>query len=239
MDCLVKPRARRTGVIPTTCRLRRVSNPSILVRSLWREKALPRTVAYLWEIPLSAMVSTIGRAWPLESWSDELASRLSRDNAAHAHSMKSFAQVYRDEVNGVLELAAPIAADVLHDMARKALGPAIEPSAEQRELLVKQCLGLLRAAVRKPVGKQALRTLHVGALLHAAIRWNRTQKMDGNDLFDFHHAEAALGYCGVLLTDSPMHTLLAQRHLAIGSQFQCLVMSSVAEAAAWARRRFT
>lgn len=31
--------------------------------------------------------------------------------------MKSFVQVSRDEINGVLELAAPIAADVPHDVA--------------------------------------------------------------------------------------------------------------------------
>lgn len=35
----------------------------------------------------------------------------------HALSMKSFVQVSRDEINGVLELAAPIAADVPHDVA--------------------------------------------------------------------------------------------------------------------------
>ena len=75
-------------------------------------------------------------------------------------------------------------------------------------------------------------------LLHAALRWNRTQKLDPNDLFDFHHAEAALGYCDVLLTDGPMHTLLGQRHLAIEREFKCLIMSSVVEAAEWARHRF-
>ena len=192
---------------------------------------------HLWEVSLSTMVGTIGSAWPLDSPFADLASRLNRDNAAHAPSMKSFAQVYRDEINGVLELAAPIAADVLHDMARKALGPSIQPSADERLTTIKQCLGLLRAAVRKPVGKRALRTLHVGALLHAALRWNRTQQLDANDLFDFHHAEAALGYCDVLLTDGPMHTLLLQRHLAIERDFPCRVMSSVAEAAEWARHR--
>ena len=168
----------------------------------------------------------------------DLAIRLNRDNAAHAASMKSFAQVYRDEINGVLEIAAPIAADVLHDMASKALSPDIEPSAEQRETTVRQCLGLLRAAVRKRVGKRALRTLHAGALMHAAVRWNRRQKVDANDLFDFHHAEAALGYCDVLLADGPMHTLLKQRHLAIEREFPCRVMSSVGDAAEWAQDRF-
>jgi hypothetical protein len=192
---------------------------------------------HLWEVSLSTMVGTIGSAWPLDSPYAELASRLSRHNAAHAHSMKSFAQVYRDEINGVLELAAPIAADVLHDMARKALGPGIQPSADERETTIKQCLGLLRAALRKPVGKHALRTLHIGALLHAALRWNRAQKLDANDLFDFHHAEAALAYCDALLTDGPMRTLLMQRHLAIERDFKCRVMSSVADAAEWAQHR--
>ncbi|WP_454456623.1 hypothetical protein [Thauera phenylacetica] len=162
---------------------------------------------------------------------------MNHENAVHAPSMKSFAQVYRDEINGVLELAAPIAADVLHDMARKALGPAAQPSAEEREEITRQCLGLLRAAIRKPAGRRALRTLQVGALLHAALRWNRSQKLNANDMFDFHHAEAALGYCDVLLTDGPMHALLRQRNLAIERDFPCRVMSSVEEAADWVRHR--
>jgi hypothetical protein len=190
-----------------------------------------------WEFSLSTMVGMIGSAWPLTSPFSDLANRLNRDNAAHASSMRSFAQVYRDEINGVLELAAPIAADVLHDIARKALGPTIQPSADARETTIKQCLGLLRAAVQKPIGRRALRTLHVGALLHAAMRWNRTQKLEANDVFDFHHAEAALGYCDVLLTDGPMHTLLMQRHLAVERTFPCRVMSSFEEAADWARLR--
>ena len=194
---------------------------------------------HLWEIPLSTMVGTIGSAWPLDSQFADLADRLNRDNTAHAATMKSFAQVYRDEINGVLELAAPTAADVLHDMAKKALGPSVQPSSGERETTIKHCFGLLRAAVRKPAGKRALRTLHVGAVLHAALRWNRTQKLVANDLFDFHHAAGALGYCDAFLTDGPMHTLIVQRHLGIAHEFPCRVMSSVEEAAEWARRRIT
>lgn len=192
---------------------------------------------HLWEVPLSTMVETIGNAWPPVSPFVDIADRLNRDNATHAPSMKSFAQVYRDEINGVLELAAPIAADVLHHMALKSLGPHVQPSSDEREEITRQCLGLLRAAVRKPAGRWALRTLQVGALLHAALRWNRTQKLNANDLFDFHHASAALGYCDALLTDGPMHTLLKQRHLAVERDFPCRVMSSVEEAAAWVRHR--
>jgi hypothetical protein len=192
---------------------------------------------HLWEVPLSTMVETIGDAWPFQSHHIDLAARLNRDNAAHATSMRSFAQVYRDEINGVLELAAPIATEVLTSMARKAIGSSINPSPAELEATTRQCLGLLRAAVRKPVGKRALRTLHIGALLHAALRWNRTQKIDANDLFDLHHAEAALGYCDIFLTDGPMRSLLMQRHLGIESGFTCRVMSSIEEAVDWVRCR--
>lgn len=192
---------------------------------------------HLWEFSLSTMVGTIGSTWPHSSSFVDIANRLNRDSAVHAPSMKSFAQVYRDEINGVLELAAPIAADVLHDMARKALGPAAEPSIEEREEITRQCLGLLRAAIRKPAGRRALRTLQIGALLHAALRWNRKQKLVANDIFDFHHAEAAVGYCDVLLTDGPMHALLKQRNIAIERDFPCRVMSSFEEATEWVRHR--
>lgn len=190
---------------------------------------------HLWEVSLSTVVETIGNAWPSASPFADLAAQLNQDNAAHAPSMKSFEQVYRDEIDGALELAAPIAADVLHDMARKALGPTIQPSADEREAAINQCLGLLRAAVRKPAGRQALRTLHVASLLHAAVRWNRTQKLDANDMFDFHHAEAALCYCNALLTDKPMHTLLKQRHLGVERDFSCQITSSAEEAVEWIR----
>lgn len=192
---------------------------------------------HFWGMSLSTMVETIGSAWPLDTPFVDIAKRLNQDNAAHAASMKSFAQVYREEINGVLELAAPIAADVLHDMGRRALGIHIEPSVGEREAVIRQCLGLLRTAVRRPIGQRALRTLRVGALLHAAVRWNRTQKLNANDMFDFHHAEAALGYCDVLLTDGPMHRLLMQRHLSIERDFPCRVMSSVEDAADWVSSR--
>ena len=92
-------------------------------------------------------------------------------------------------------------------------------------------------AIRKPAGRRALRTLQVGALLHAALRSNRTQKLNPNDMFHFHHAETAQGYCDLLLTDGPMHGLLRQRNLAIERDFACRVMSSAEEAADWVRCR--
>lgn len=97
----------------------------------------------------------------------------------------------------------------------------------------------MAGAVKKPAGRRALRTLQIGALLHAALRWNRTQKVDANDLFDFHHAEAAIGYCNALATDGPMHTHLRQRRRVIEEDFPCHVMSSLEEVLDWVKSRLT
>lgn len=189
---------------------------------------------HMWSFPLSKMIEVIGEAWPPESPYPALAMRLNRENAAHAHRMKSFAQVYREEVFGSLELAAPLACDVLHDMATKAAGRPVAVSDAERAAAIREVLAFLRTAIGKQPVKRALRTLHLGALLHAAVRWNRAQKMDANDLYDFHHAEAALGYCDAFLTDRPMHTLLTQKHLAIERDFPCRITSSVEGAGQWA-----
>ncbi|SDW96537.1 hypothetical protein [Nitrosomonas oligotropha] len=109
--------------------------------------------------------------------------------------MRSFEQVYKDEIYGVLEIAAPIARDVFEGMLLKSTGQTIEHSTNERESKIQATHNLLCAAISKQSVRRALRTLHIGALLHAAVRWNRTQKIVVNDLYDFHHAEAALGYC--------------------------------------------
>lgn len=107
-------------------------------------------------------------------------------------------------------------------------------SPEARDSVSREIYAFLRAAVAKSDVRRALRTLHVGATLHAAVRWNRKQKLVANDLYDFHHAEAAVGYCNVFLTDGPMRALLEQRHLGIERDFSCRVLSSWADAVAWA-----
>jgi hypothetical protein len=190
---------------------------------------------YTWDISLLKMLEITGDSGPPESSYAELAARLNQGNAAHVHRMDKFSQVYEDEIFGCLELAAPIACDVLHDMAEKIAGRSITVSTEGREAAINEAYAFLRAVIARQPVKRALRTLHLEALFHAAMRWNRTQKIVANDLYDFHHAEAALGYCDVFLTDGPMHTLLNQGHLAIQRDFSCHIISSLGEAASWSQ----
>jgi hypothetical protein len=189
---------------------------------------------HMWDISLKELISRLGAALPPPIDYELVAARLNEGNALHADSIKSFAQAYRAEICGSLSLAAPIAARVMEHLASQALGGKVDPSQEERESSERRLYNFLCAAIAKKEVALALRTLHIGALCHAAVRWDHQRKLTGNDLYDFHHAEAAVAYCDVFLTENPLRTLLLQGHLKIAQDFPCRIISSKAEAAEWA-----
>lgn len=190
---------------------------------------------HMWSFPLARMIAIIGgKSFP-ESPYPDLVNRLNEGNAAHAKEMRSFPKVYKDEVYGALEMAVPVACEVLEEMAVAATGYRQVMAPAERDSVSREIYAFLRAAIAKEDVRRALRTLHIGATLHAGARWNRAKKLVPNDLYDFHHAEAAVGYCDVFLTDGPMHAFLAQRHLGVVRDFPCRIMSSWNEVGAWAK----
>jgi hypothetical protein len=78
-----------------------------------------------------------------------------------------------------------------------------------------------------------LPTLHISALCYSAMRWDKKRNLSANDIYDFQHAAAAIGYCNAFFTEKPLMNLLAQRHLGINADFGCTVISDVEEANQW------
>ena len=187
---------------------------------------------YMWSFPIAKLISVIGDREPPETFFEEQAKRLNRLNAEHSHEIKSFAQVYRDEVYGVLEEAAPIALNAIRALAPPHLkGAAVSPE----HLNVAR--GVLRAAIAKREGRRALRTAHLGAAFHAAVRWNSGRQLTANDLPDLHHAQAGMGYCDAFFTDAPTRNLVQQNNLALAEDFGCEAFSTVSNAVRWLREQ--
>jgi len=185
---------------------------------------------HTWRLSLAEVMEVIGDRSGPECSYPALAEQINREKAVHIGEMSSFSQVYRTEILGILDAVAPIANDVLLKMA---MDRGIRPTAADERTEVPETLAFLGAAIEKPQVKRALRTLHIEASLHAAVRWNKTQNFDANDFYDFKHAAAALGYCNVFLTDGAMHTLLTQKHMAGRHGSSCRITSSLQEAVAW------
>jgi hypothetical protein len=181
---------------------------------------------HMWQCSLVEMVDLLADSRPPIYDYDALAEKLNAGNARHAGEIASFQQVYKTEIRGSLSLAMPVARQVIERLAAGGSATLPEMSEGERQDHEHQLLEYFCSAIKEKEVAVALRTLHIGALCHAVVRWDKKRKLTGNDLFDFHHAEAAIGYCDVFLTDGPLHAMLEQRHMKIAEYFSCKIISS-------------
>jgi hypothetical protein len=156
----------------------------------------------MWNLSLSQIVHTIGDNWAAEG--EELpnsARQINTDIKAHAGSLVSYPAAYRDEIIGVLDVSADLAADAMAGMAERAGVTPTEPGSPAWTESGRMCRNLLIAAFEKPTTRNTLRTIHALASFHAGLRWDRNTNFTANDFFDFEHAAAAVAYCDAFFTE--------------------------------------
>jgi hypothetical protein len=195
------------------------------------ERAIQKALFdHMWSLPMATMEEHLGGKQFRSMDYDGLAEKLNAENAAHADECISFEQLYRNEFMGGIEVSAPVVAPVVERWYAKVTGRQehFDPSsAKQAENML---LSILSEAIKKNDFRRTLRTAHIGALCHATFRRDKKRKLNGNWLHDFHHAEAAVGYCDLFLTEKALAALLKQRHLKVDEVFPCEIVSSPAEA---------
>lgn len=187
---------------------------------------------HMWDnVSLVQMCSHLGEAFvhadPLHFRQTSI--NLNEQNQIHVADLKSFRKTYKDELIGLLDLFAGTLAQILAPMLPPEAGSLpTEGSAECAEV-DRECLSFLIGALDTEGGRKAMRSLHIKSLLHAAVRWNKKQTLKPNDLFDFDHAAAAVGYCDAFFTDGPLRTMLSRRDLGLKEDFGCFVSSDADE----------
>lgn len=187
---------------------------------------------HMWSRPLADMVRVISKQ-NLEVPGTDLSSvatLLNTGVAAHAHELDCFRKAYSEEVRGVVDIAADEIMDVVLTMARDA-GVTDPPTAAQRAESERQFRNLFILALELDKARDVLPSMHIQASLHASIRWNKGRKFKGNDLFDIHHATAALGYCDAFLTERSLAVLVTQEHVALDRLYGCAVAFDIETAA--------
>lgn len=173
---------------------------------------------HMWEVSLVEIVNSLDPAkMPTKDW-DGTANRLNEGSKQHENEITSYRKAYRFEFEGGLSLFR---------QEMLALFKEIEEAGFHS---INEKYGHLSESARFAVFSRSIRTLHIGASCHASVRWDKKRKLTGNDLFDFHHAEAALGYCDLFLTEGPLKSLLSQNHLELREDFPCKIVASVTEA---------
>lgn len=163
----------------------------------------------MWNVPLADILGHIGQPPSSGADWDSIAANLNAKNREHSSTLRSYAQTFRIEFEGALSLFRnemnALSAE-LDQRGYKGFG------AKQAHLSPNK---------RFEAFALSIPTLHINTSCHAAVRWDQKRKLTGNDLFDFHHAQAALGYCDVFLTEKPLSDLLSQRHLDLTKNYKC------------------
>jgi len=192
---------------------------------------------HLWSLSLEDMIFQLGdKALPPLDLYTSLADRLNTLNVQHAEEIRSFVGAYKTEVEGVLDVFGEISAEIIENMVREDFDPNYNPSPEERAETTKQIHHVLFQAFQRDETKTALRSLHVLASLHAAVRWDRKRRLQKNDFLDFQHAAGALGYCDAFFTEVPLRSLLTAHHIALDKQFSCHVVATPEEAVLYLQR---
>ena len=188
---------------------------------------------YLWTVSMTEMVDQIGDSQPPElDRFDALASMLNADTARHAHELRGFAHAYEIEAAGAADVIAPVAARVATDIAEEGAGRLMPREGPQWDALVSFWRALIPEVLKSDEGMEILRTTHINTCLHASLRWNRGHRFEANDFYDFHHAQAALGYCDVFLTERSLMAMVTRSNIALDARYECAVIATLKDALA-------
>jgi hypothetical protein len=186
----------------------------------------------MWTIELAKMIEMLGTTpLPFDSRLDGIADKLNAGNAEHAVDTRSFQQALTNELSGVADLCADMAANIMGDMAVKQGHVAPSPESDEWKRTRLMCANLLFHGLQKRPGlRNKLPTLYIEACLHAAIRWDKARRLVGNDIYDFNHASAAVSHCQAFFTEGPLKALLALKHHGLADDFGCRIASDIPEA---------
>jgi len=186
----------------------------------------------MWQLTLTEMVTTIGDGWkPDPEDFKQSAARLDEEMKRPEHATVSYEQTYRDEIVGSADVCQDLAADAMASIAERAGYPPPEKGSESWHESGRMCRNLIIAAFENhPPTKSNLRTMHILATLHAAMRWEGTAKFTANHYYDFEHAAGALAYCDAFFTEGFLSNLVNAKHTGLVHLNPCVTTANTNEA---------
>jgi len=139
----------------------------------------------------------------------------------YASEIRSFKQAFAAEVSGCVKLFDDRVAKMILPVHLRQLpqNKLEEYKAATRNLLFNV------STLRPNVAAMRMPTLYVYARCHAAIRWDKGRRVDGNWLLDIHHACAAAGYYDAMFTETPLKVLLTSGHVALDKTYGISILS--------------
>lgn len=185
----------------------------------------------MWNISLSDMITTISENGGLSRLDmPRMSEKLNEGKFNHAHENNSFKQMFLSELAGSLDGYGNVVAKSMEDMYEAETGKTLSEEERKNSDLGKGLRNAIYNLFRLNKAKSYFPTFDIISGLHAAIRWDKNQKYQNNDLHDIRHAASALPYCEAFFTEKRLAHLITQKATSYDKKYSCAVASSVLEA---------
>lgn len=179
----------------------------------------------LWSTTLGEMFDTMhkngGIRVPSTLSGDE---KLNIGKFEHMDENRTFDQMFQSELAGMVDSYKPEFKDLMAYMFEKHTGSPPKLSelenSQSEQLIANMIYNLFKH--KKIIDELPSFRIYPG--LHAAVRWDKKQKYQANDLHDFRHAVAALPYCDFFFTEKRLCHLITQNMLRYDKLFNCMTL---------------
>jgi hypothetical protein len=175
--------------------------------------------------PFSSIIdATSGKPSPPLEDTEQHYAKLNADTTQHQDEVTSFDTVFMSEVAGTLDTIKPDIAGMLrHHYEEETKQVPPPPGSSEETESVRLMSNLIYHAYRLKKWTVEFPFLHVGAGIHAAVRYRR-QPYKRGDHWDHLHAHPALAYCDAFLTEKNLGNLLCTPPLNYDSAYGCRVL---------------
>ena len=159
----------------------------------------------------------------------DLSKTINVDCSYHRDKLSSFQGTFKDEIAGVIDAISPLLIETLTAFYEK----AADKKAQEGEVKNSESLRMFKNLIYHMFAQKKdngyFPTLKVGAGVHAAVRWDKQRLFKENDFQDFTHAQAAIPYCDIFLTEKPLKHLLSTQSLAYDKEYNCTIVATPEE----------
>lgn len=186
----------------------------------------------MWSASLMDIVETMSRNGApnlphIRGYSD----RLNTGKFAHMHQNKTFNEMFLSEIGGMIDSYKTDFKDLFAYKFEKHYGHPPDPDELEQSNSGQLFANMIYNLFKLNKVKQELPSFRINAGLHAAVRWDKKQKYQDNDMHDFRHAAAALGYCDYFFTEKRLCHLATQDLLKYDKLFNCKTLWRVDDVA--------
>ncbi|MFA5170248.1 MAG: hypothetical protein WC426_01685 [Sulfuriferula sp.] len=189
------------------------------------------SVDLFWQITHREMIETAGELPPMSESIEKSAARITASMQRYSHEIRSIQQAFAAESAGALSVFKDEIGGLVVRHFRNTTGDCSPVLKEQKDEAARNTLTMLVNAfrLRPKIMAQRMPSIYANAMCHAAVRMDKSRKLNGHDLLDIHHASSGIPYHDAVFTENPLRVLVTAGNIALDKTYTCTVLAKEAE----------